>query len=85
MAQLDVVDVLLDPDFMDTGLVCNRMAQTVDVHGRAQNASTAALFAAVVTSDKGDILQRGSDNASFRHRNTLGRTPLGCFQLQLPM
>lgn len=58
MALLDVVDVILDPDFMDTGLVCNRMTQTVDERGRAVNAVTAIPFAAVVTSDQGDILQR---------------------------
>ncbi len=63
MALLDVTDVLLDPDFMDTGLVCNRMTQTVDDHGRAQNATTATPFNAVVTSDKGDILHRNADGS----------------------
>lgn len=58
MALLDVVDVILDPDFMDTGLVCNRMTQTVDERGRAVNAVTTIPFSAVVTSDQGDILQR---------------------------
>ncbi|QYY30242.1 hypothetical protein K2O51_22995 [Cupriavidus pinatubonensis] len=63
MALLDVTDVLLDPDFMDTGLVCNRMTQTVDDHGRATNTVTATPFAAVVTSDKGDILHRNADGS----------------------
>lgn len=58
MALLDVVDVILDPDFMNTGLICNRMTQTVDERGRAVNAVTPIPFAAVVTSDQGDILQR---------------------------
>lgn len=63
MALLDVTDVLLDPDFMDTGLVCNRMTQTVDDHGRATNAVTSTGFAAVVTSDKGDVLHRNADGS----------------------
>lgn len=71
MALLDVVDVLLDPDFMDTGLVCNRMAQTVGENGRAQNAITAKTFAAVVTSDKGDILQRGAEGSLITGSITL--------------
>ncbi|CAN0620537.1 conserved protein of unknown function [Burkholderia multivorans] len=63
MAFLDVSDVLLDPDVMDMGLICNRMTQTVDDRGRAQNAVTATPFAAVVTSDKGDILHRNADGS----------------------
>ncbi|WP_261524057.1 hypothetical protein [Burkholderia multivorans] len=63
MAFLDVTDVLLDPDFMDTGLLCNRMTQTVDDHGRAQNTVASTPFAAVVTSDKGDILHRNADGS----------------------
>lgn len=63
MALLDVTDVLLDPDFMDTGLVCNRMTQTVDSRGRAANTVTASPFAAVVTSDNGDILHRNADGS----------------------
>ncbi|HDV8348827.1 TPA: hypothetical protein RKT01_000565 [Burkholderia vietnamiensis] len=63
MAFLDVTEVLLDPDFMDTGLLCNRMMQTVDDHGRAQNTVTSTPFAAVVTSDKGDILHRNADGS----------------------
>lgn len=58
MAQLDVTDVLLDPDFMDTGLVCKRFVQNVNDRGRAENTQTSMTFAAVVTSDKGDILER---------------------------
>lgn len=58
MAQLDVTEILLDPDFMDTGLVCKRSVQTVGDNGRATNAVTATPFAGVITSDKGDILER---------------------------
>lgn len=58
MALLDVTEVLLDPDFMDIGLVCKRYVQTVGDNGRAVNAETSTSFAGVVTSDKGDILER---------------------------
>ncbi|MGN5479518.1 hypothetical protein ACTMU2_29270 [Cupriavidus basilensis] len=63
MALLDVTDVLMDPDFMDSGLECNRMTQTVDGRGRATNSSSTTLFSAVVTSDKGDILHRNADGS----------------------
>ncbi|RRA01907.1 hypothetical protein [Burkholderia cepacia] len=75
MALLDVTDVLLDPDFMNTGLVCNRMTQTVGQKGRATNAVTAIPFSAVVTSDKGDILHRNSDGSRIIGSITL-HTPL---------
>ncbi|PIK75263.1 hypothetical protein [Pseudomonas sp. 382] len=58
MALLDVTEVLLDPDFMDMGLVCKRSTQTVGDNGRATNAQSSTTFAGVVTSDKGDILER---------------------------
>lgn len=58
MAQLDVTEILLDPDFMDTGLVCKRSVQTIGDFGRAVNTVTSTPFAGVVTSDKGDILER---------------------------
>ncbi|SEU36209.1 hypothetical protein SAMN03159335_05395 [Burkholderia cepacia] len=63
MAFLDVTEVLLDPDFMDTGLICNRMTQTVGTDGRATNAVTAIPIEAVVTSDRGDILHRNADGS----------------------
>lgn len=58
MALLDVSEVLLDPDFLDTGLVCQRSAQTIGGNGRATNTTTSTPFAGVVTSDKGDLLER---------------------------
>ena len=58
MAQLDVTEILLDPDFMDTGLVCKRSVQSVGDNGRATNSVASTPFAGVVTSDKGDILER---------------------------
>lgn len=58
MALLDVTDVLLDPDFMDLGIICCRQDQVVGDDGRASNTETQTPFAGVVTSDSGDILQR---------------------------
>ncbi|MCY1459295.1 hypothetical protein D9M71_767610 [compost metagenome] len=43
---------------MDTGLVCKRSTQTVGDNGRATNVVTSTPFVGVVTSDKGDILER---------------------------
>lgn len=58
MAQLDVSEILLDPDFMDTGLLCLRSVQVVGDNGRPTTTDTETRFAGVVTSDKGDILER---------------------------
>ena len=58
MALLDVTEVLLDPDFMDMGLVCKRSTQTVGDNGRATNVQSSTTFGGVVTSDNGDILER---------------------------
>lgn len=58
MARLDVSEVLLDPDFMDTSLVCERNAQTVGSNGLAVNTTTLTPFAGVVTTDNGDIMER---------------------------
>lgn len=71
MAFLDVTDILLDPDFMDTGLLCRRMTQTVNDQGRAENTPTDTPFAAVVTSDSGDVLTRGSDGSRITGSITL--------------
>jgi len=58
MPQLDVSDVLLDPDFIDTSLVCIRQAQTVGTDGIAVDTQTSTPFSGVVTNDTGDILMR---------------------------
>ena len=58
MAWLDVSEILLDPDFMDTGLVCKRSTQAIGDNGRAANTVSSIPFAGVVTSDKGDLLER---------------------------
>ncbi|TJZ75583.1 hypothetical protein [Chitiniphilus eburneus] len=58
MADLDVTEILFDPDFMDTGLVCQRATQVVGDDGMAVNTTSSTPFAGVVTSDAGDVLER---------------------------
>ena len=52
MPLLDVSDVLLDPDFMDTSLVCHRQVQTVDEDNFAKNTVQDIPFSGVVTVDR---------------------------------
>ncbi len=52
MPNLDVTDVLFDPDFCDMSLVVKRNIQTVDVDGFATNTVTEKGFAGVVTVDR---------------------------------
>lgn len=52
MPLLDVTDVLLDPDFMDTSLVCHRQIQTVDSDNFATNTVQDISFSGVVTVDR---------------------------------
>ncbi|EPB4501055.1 head-tail adaptor [Yersinia enterocolitica] len=52
MPNLDVTDVLFDPDFCDMSLVVKRNVQTVDVDGFATNTVTEKGFAGVVTVDR---------------------------------
>lgn len=58
MARLDVTDILTDPDFMDSTLICERNAQTVGADGMAAVTATQLPFSGVVTSNNGDILER---------------------------
>lgn len=71
MALLDVSDILTDPDFMDTGLVCERNAQTVGSNGLATNAVTLTTFAGVVTSDNGDLLDRTAGGDRIKGNMTI--------------
>lgn len=52
MPNIDVTDVLFDPDFCDMSLVVKRNVQTVDVDGFATNTVTEKGFAGVVTVDR---------------------------------
>lgn len=55
---LDVSDVLLDPDFCDSTLACLRNQETVSAQGLVQLTSEEIGFAGVVTSERGDELNR---------------------------
>ena len=44
MADLDVSDVLLDPDFMTMDLVCKRLAVTVGNNGRSNKSEQSFQF-----------------------------------------
>lgn len=52
MPTLDVTDVLLSPEFLDTSLVVKRSEQIVDSDGFAQNTVTQTPFGGVVTVDR---------------------------------
>lgn len=52
MPLLDVSEVLLDPDFMDTSLVCHRQVQTVDEDNFTKNTPQDIPFSGVVTVDR---------------------------------
>ncbi|MCH7380384.1 hypothetical protein [Acinetobacter higginsii] len=66
MARLDVSDVLLDPDFMDTGIVCNRTAVIVGNNGRSQETITTTTFAGVVTTNSGIKMDRRPDGTLIK-------------------
>jgi len=57
MPLLDVSEILLDPDFVDS-LVCMRNTQTVDDNGIATDTPTTTPFYGVVTNNTGDLLMR---------------------------
>ncbi len=59
MPLLDVSDILSDPDFADE-INITRTVVTVE-HGRAKKDQTTISAVGVVTSDKGDILDRLPD------------------------
>lgn len=52
MPFLDVTDVLMDPDFCDTSLVCHRQIQTVDDDNFPINTAQDIPFSGVVTVDR---------------------------------
>lgn len=60
MPLLDVSDVLTDPDFCDRTLVCERNTSSTDSTGRGVITTQIVPFSGVVTSDKGELLQRGA-------------------------
>lgn len=52
MPLLDVTDVLMDPDFLDTSLVCHRQIQSVDADNFPENTPQDIPFSGVVTVDR---------------------------------
>lgn len=66
MAGLDVSDVLLDPDFMERGLVCNRISVKVGDNGRSIKTETKHTFNAVVTTNSGINLDRQPDGTIIK-------------------
>ncbi|WP_293797222.1 head-tail adaptor [uncultured Pantoea sp.] len=52
MPTLDVSDVLLSPEFLDTNLWYRRNVQSVDADGIASNVATRQQFGGVVTVDR---------------------------------
>ncbi|HDR2590582.1 TPA: head-tail adaptor [Enterobacter ludwigii] len=52
MPDLDVDDILDDPDFCDTSLVCHRQVQTVDAHNYPVNTPVDIPFSGTVTVDR---------------------------------
>lgn len=57
---LDVSDVLLDPDFCDATLVCIRNNESVSQQGRSVITTLELPFVGVVTSERGDVLNRNA-------------------------
>ena len=55
---LDVSDVLLDPDFCDTSLSCQRTSVSTNQQGLGVPSSATVGFAGVITSDRGIDLER---------------------------
>lgn len=71
MPFLDVTDVLLDPDFLDTTLSVTRNAQTVTDGGIAVDTTTTTSFYGVVTSLNGSVLQRVAEGEHIEDTITI--------------
>ena len=66
MPNLDVSDVLLDPDFMSKGIVCKRTAVVMGDDGRPETTVTNHKFNGVVTSNDGFKLDRQPDGTIIK-------------------
>lgn len=71
MPFLDVSDVLCDPEFVDRKLTCTRQAQSVGSDGLAVNTPTVTPFFGVVTSNRGDVLQRLAEGSRIQGSITI--------------
>ncbi|WP_227136584.1 head-tail adaptor [Kosakonia radicincitans] len=52
MPFLDMSDIIMDPDFLDTSLVCHRQIQTLDADNFPTNTPQDFPFSGVVTVDR---------------------------------
>ncbi|RZG78611.1 hypothetical protein EXE10_17490 [Acinetobacter sp. WCHAc060033] len=66
MPSLDVSDVLLDPDFMTSDLVCNRKSVVVGDNGRPQTTLASNPFSGVVTTNNGLNMDRREDGTLIK-------------------
>lgn len=66
MPQLDVSDVLLDPDFMSIGIICKRTVIIVGNNGRSQETTTSTPFNGVVTTNNGLNMDRRPDGTLIK-------------------
>jgi len=71
MPFLDVTDVILDPDFLDTTLTFSRNTQTVGNDGNAVDTPTTTPFFGVVTSLNGSVLQRVAEGSHVEDTITI--------------
>jgi len=58
MPRLDVTDIILDPDFLTSDLMCVRTTEVINSGGVSVLNEVSSQFAGVVTSDEGDLLDR---------------------------
>lgn len=66
MANLDVSDVLSDPDFVSRGIVCHRLSAVIGENGRPQTTATEHTFNGVVTTNNGDNMDRKTDGTLIK-------------------
>ena len=66
MADLDVSDVLLDPDFMTMDLMCKRVAVSVGNKGRSNKSEQSFQFSGVVTTNNGQNMDRREDGTLIK-------------------
>ena len=66
MPNLDVSDVLLDPDFWTFDLVCNRADLVADDKGRSKSTVTSTKFGGVVTTNNGMNMDRREDGTLIK-------------------
>lgn len=66
MPNLDVSDVLSDPDFVSRGIECKRTSVIVGDNGRPQTTVKTSKFNGVVTSNDGYKLDRSPDGTMIK-------------------